>query len=159
MDALKNSYEPPVTLGLISALGYAPQLVQDRLFDLLLSRATAVMTNVPGPQQPLYLAGSEIKQVLVWVPQAGEIGMGVSILSYNGQVQFGLIVDAALVPDPHAITTRFEPEFEQLLYFVLLEGGASSEEKPSAPVAPAGKSVPGRTARGRGSPRSARPKR
>ena len=121
MEALKSSNEPTVTLGLLSTLGYAPKLVQDTVFDLLLSRATAVMTNVPGPQKPLYLAGSEIKQVMVWVPQPGDIGMGVSILSFNGKVQFGLLADAALVPDPHAIIGRFKPEFEQLLYFVLME--------------------------------------
>ena len=94
MEALKKSYEPEVTLGLFAALGYAPQIVQDKLFDLLLSRATAVMTNVPGPQQPLYLAGSELKQIMFWVPQSGNIGMGVSILSFNGKVHFGLITDA-----------------------------------------------------------------
>jgi diacylglycerol O-acyltransferase len=121
MEKLKSSYEPPVTLGLIEALGYAPQMVQDKVFDLLLSRATAVMTNVPGPQTPLYLAGSEIKQVLFWVPQSGNIGMGVSILSFNGRVQFGLITDHAIVPDPKAIVARFQPEFEQLLYYVLLQ--------------------------------------
>jgi WS/DGAT/MGAT family acyltransferase len=121
MEALKNSYEPAVTLGLLTALGYAPQLVQDAVFNLLLSRASAVMTNMPGPQQPLSLAGSPLRQVMFWVPQAGEIGLGVSILSFNGQVQFGLMADAALVPDPQAIVARFKPEFEQLLYFVLLE--------------------------------------
>jgi WS/DGAT/MGAT family acyltransferase len=124
MEALKSSYEPPVTLGLLEALGYAPQAVQDTVFDLLLSRATAVMTNLPGPQTPLYLAGSEIKQVMFWVPQAGNIGMGVSILSFNGRVQFGLITDRALVPDPKAIVVRFEPEFEQLLYYVLLHASS-----------------------------------
>ena len=121
MEGLKNSYEPAVTLGLLAALGHAPKLVQDKLFDLLLSRATAVMTNVPGPQKPLYLAGSRIEQIMFWVPQSGDIGMGVSILSFNGQVQFGLITDAALVPDPEAIIDRFRPEFEQLLYYVLLQ--------------------------------------
>ena len=44
------------------------------------------MTNVPGPRQPLYLAGSELKQMMFWVPQSGNIGMGVSILSFNGEV-------------------------------------------------------------------------
>ncbi len=121
MEVLKNSYEPAVTLGLFTALGHAPKLVQDKLFDLLLSRATAVMTNVPGPQVPLYLAGSRIEQMMFWVPQSGDIGMGVSILSFNGQVQFGLITDAALVPDPEAVIARFKPEFEELLYYVLME--------------------------------------
>jgi len=110
-----------VTLGLLSALGNLPQAMQDKVFDLLLSRASAVVTNVPGPQQPLYLAGSELKQFMFWVPRPHDIGMGVSILSFNGQVQFGLITDAAMVPDPHAVVARFKPEFEQLLYFVLLE--------------------------------------
>jgi hypothetical protein len=46
--------------------------------------------------------------------------MGVSILSFGGRVQFGLITDAAVVPDPEAITARFNPEFEQLLYSALM---------------------------------------
>lgn len=121
MELLKQSYEPAVTLGLLAALGYTPKLVQDQVFNLLLSRATAVMTNVPGPQQPLYLAGSRLGEVMFWVPQAGEIGMGLSILSFDGKVQFGLITDAALVPDPDAIVGRIAPEFEKLLYLVLMQ--------------------------------------
>ncbi|MGZ6007013.1 MAG: WSD1 family O-acyltransferase, partial [Rhizomicrobium sp.] len=131
MEALKSSYEPPVTLGLLEALGHAPQGAQDMVFDLLLSRATAVMTNVPGPQQPLYLAGSEIKQAMFWVPQPGNIGMGVSILSFNGRVQFGLITDMAMVPDPQAIVAKFKPEFDQLLYFVLLNAERHTPPKDS----------------------------
>lgn len=121
MAALKDSYEPPVTLGLMTALGYAPELVQDWVLDFLLGRATAVMTNVPGPQRPRYLAGARITQVMFWVPQPGDIAMGVSILSFDGKVQFGLMTDAAVVPDPGAIVARFGPEFEKLLYFVLME--------------------------------------
>jgi WS/DGAT/MGAT family acyltransferase len=120
IEALKTSYEPAVTLGLFAGLGYAPKVVQDMLFDLLVSRATAVMTNVPGPQRALYLAGSALKQVMFWVPQTGSIGMGVSLLSFNGQVHFGLITDAALVPDPDAIIARFGPEFERLVYVALM---------------------------------------
>ncbi len=121
MEALKSSYEPPVTLALMAALGYAPEVVQDWLLEFLLGRATAVMTNVPGPQHPRYLAGARIKQAMFWVPQPGDIAVGVSILSFDGQVQFGLMTDAAVVPDPGAIVARFGPEFEKLLYFVLME--------------------------------------
>jgi diacylglycerol O-acyltransferase / wax synthase len=128
MLSLKSSYEPPVTLGLFNALGYAPKLVQDQLFDMLLQRATAVMTNVPGPSEPISIAGSVVKQVMFWVPQSGDIGMGVSILSYAGKVQFGLITDAALTPDPEEIVGRFESEFDNYLYHVLLEA-ADAQEK------------------------------
>jgi hypothetical protein len=121
IEALKHSYEAPVTLGLIAILGFAPKVVQDTVLELLLSRATAVMTNVPGPRKSLHLAGSEISQVMFWVPQTANIGVGGSLLSFNGQVQFGLMTDAALVPDPEAVVSRFRFEFEQLLYFVLLQ--------------------------------------
>lgn len=144
MLALKRSYEPVVTLGLITALGYGPKMVQDRLFDLLLSRATAVMTNVPGPQRPLYLGGAAIDQIMFWVPQSGEIGMGVSLLSFNNRVQLGLITDAALVCNPDEIIQHFQPEFEQLLYHALLHGGLD-EAPPEAPQhAPKPKAKPKR---------------
>jgi len=125
MLALKTSYEPATTLGLFAALGRLPKVVQDQLFDLLLSRATAVMTNVPGPTQRLKVAGSILKQSLFWVPQTGDVGMGVSILSYAGKVQFGLITDAALTPDPEAIVSRFPEEFEKYLYYLLLDPPAA----------------------------------
>ena len=132
MLELKSSYEPPVTLGLFGALGLAPKLMQDQLFDLLISRATAVMTNVPGPQKQIMIAGRPVKQVMFWVPQSGDIGMGVSILSYAGNVQFGLITDTALTPDPEAIIGRFEQEFEGYLYHVLLEASARADEREQA---------------------------
>ena len=127
MLALKSSYEPATTLGLFAALGYLPKIVQDQLFDLLVSRSTAVMTNVPGPSEPLTVAGSKLKQNLFWVPQTADTGMGVSILSYAGMVQFGLITDAALTPDPEAIVGRFADEFDQYLYYVLLDPPPANE--------------------------------
>jgi diacylglycerol O-acyltransferase len=63
------------------------------------------------------------------VPQSGDIGMGVSIFSYAGHVQFGLITDAALTPDPEAVVSRFPEEFEKYLYYVLLDRSAPEEGK------------------------------
>lgn len=54
--------------------------------------------------------------MMFWVPQTGTIGIGLSILSYNGKVHFGLIADGKLVPDPDAVIRRFGGEFEKLLY-------------------------------------------
>jgi len=121
MDELKRSQQAGVTYGLLAALGYTPKLAQDALFGILLYRATAVMTNVPGPQMPLKIAGAEISQLTFWVPQSGDIGIGVSILSYNGKVQFGLITDAELVPEPRRIIREFGPQFDRLLYLTLLD--------------------------------------
>jgi diacylglycerol O-acyltransferase / wax synthase len=121
MEALKNSYQPAIAFALLGLAGMIPQALQQEMLDLLANKATAVMTNVPGPQQPLYLAGAQIANLMFWVPQSGDIGMGVSILSYNGGVQFGLITDAGMVPDPENVIAHVRPEFERLLLTVLME--------------------------------------
>ncbi|MFM9881498.1 MAG: wax ester/triacylglycerol synthase family O-acyltransferase [Burkholderiales bacterium] len=121
MEALKGSYQAALTLGVLGLLGICPQSIQTQVLDLLASKATAVMTNVPGPQTPLFVAGARLASLMFWVPQSGDIGMGVSILSYNNSVQFGLITDAKLTPNPEDIVARFAPEFESLLLTVLME--------------------------------------
>lgn len=121
MLALKDSMQAPLTLAILGAVGMAPKIAQSKVLDLLASKATAVMTNVPGPQQALYVAGARLRQPLFWVPQSGDIGMGVSILSYDNRVQFGLITDKGLVPDPEQVVARFASEFEKLLMLVLME--------------------------------------
>ncbi len=120
MTALKGSSQPIVAFVLLSAVGLGPKILQDQISGLIGRNATAVMTNVPGPQKPLYLAGSEIDEIEFWVPQSGGIGMGLSILTYNGRVQFGLITDTRLVPDPKAIIDQFGEEFEKLVMLTLM---------------------------------------
>ena len=121
MESLKNSYQAALTLTVLGAVGITPKLVQQQVLDLLASKATAVMTNVPGPTNPLYLAGARLTQPLFWVPQSGDIGIGVSILSYDGGVQIGLMTDDNLVADPELIVRGFAREFERLLMLVLME--------------------------------------
>jgi WS/DGAT/MGAT family acyltransferase len=120
MRELKDGYTAPVALALLAAAGLAPRLLQKQALDLIASKATAVMTNVPGPQHALYLAGSHLRRMMFWVPQTGGIGVGISILSYDGGVQFSLVTDKKLCARPQAIIDRFFPEFENLLYAVLL---------------------------------------
>ena len=121
MEALKRSYQPVIAFALLGLAGFLPRAAQQAMLDLLANKATTVMTNVPGPQQPLYLAGARLGQIMFWVPQSGDIGMGVSILSYGGGVQFGLITDVGRVPDPDRVVAGFRPEFERLLLTVLME--------------------------------------
>ena len=137
MNALKGSFQPVLALGLLAAMGSGPRALQDLLLNLLARNATSVMTNVPGPQQPLYLAGAPIESLMFWVPQSGDIGMGVSIISYNGAVQFGVITDEGLCPDPDRIAERFRSEFEKLVLTTLMapwprEGDLDPEDAAAA---------------------------
>lgn len=120
MCELKSSKQAAVTLGFLGALGMGPSALQKPVLDLLSQKATAVLTNVPGPKRPLYLAGSQMKEMMFWVPQNGNIGLGISILSYNGKVFFGLISDHRLLPEPSAVINRFRKEFEKLLYLGMM---------------------------------------
>jgi WS/DGAT/MGAT family acyltransferase len=120
MNQLKKSRQAIVAFGLLAALGMTPSAVQEVALDLFSRKATTVATNVPGPQQPLYLAGARIREMMFWVPQTGSIGIGLSILSYNGKVHFGMIADAKLIPDPRSITGRFAEEFDKLVYLALM---------------------------------------
>ena len=135
MKQLKQSRQAVVVYGLLAALGMAPPMLQNLAFELFSRKATTVATNVPGPQMPLYMAGSKITEQMFWVPQTGSIGLGVSILSYNGNVHFGLIADAKLMPDPDAVIQRFIPEFEKLLYIALMNdwGDEAASGNPPAP--------------------------
>lgn len=120
MNELKGSYQPLLAFGVLAVAGLLIKPVQAALLNMFAKKATAVMTNVPGPKEPLKFCGCTVKQVMFWVPQSGDIGVGVSILSYGGGVQFGLITDKRLCPDPEAIVARFAPEFEKLLLLALM---------------------------------------
>jgi diacylglycerol O-acyltransferase len=120
MRALKGSFQPVLAFGLLAVAGLLIKPVQTAMLNLFAKKATAVMTNVPGPTEPLQLLGSQVERLMFWVPQSGDIGVGVSILTYAGRVQFGLITDSSLCPDPEGIIERFEPEFNQLLLLTLM---------------------------------------
>jgi diacylglycerol O-acyltransferase / wax synthase len=120
MNELKDGYTAVIALAMLGAAGLTPRRLQKQVLDLLASKATAVMTNVPGPQHALYMAGSRLRRMMFWVPQSGDIGVGISILSYDGGVQFSLVTDKKLCARPQEIIDRFLPEFETLLYAVLL---------------------------------------
>lgn len=120
MDELKSSKQATVALGLLAALGMGPAALQKPSLDLLSQKASTVLTNVPGPREPLYLAGGEIRSMMFWVPQNGSIGMGVSILSYNQKVFFGVMADRKIVPDPKSIIENFGPELERLLKLCMM---------------------------------------
>ncbi|MBU3738927.1 MAG: DUF1298 domain-containing protein [Rhodoferax sp.] len=120
MGELKGSLQPLLAFGLLAVAGLLVKPAQDALLGLFSRKTTAVMTNVPGPPRKLRLCGATLEQSLFWVPQSGTVGLGVSILSYGGGVQFGIISDAGLCPDPQAIIDRFEPEFSSLSVLTLM---------------------------------------
>ncbi len=120
MNALKGSYQPLLAFAVLALSGLVVKPMQDVITGLFNKKTTAVITNVPGPRESIHFCGRTVNQVMFWVPQSGDVGVGVSLLSYAGGVQFGLITDAKLCPDPEAIVAHFTPEFEKLLLLALM---------------------------------------
>ncbi len=120
MALLKASYQPLLAFAVLAVAGQMAKPIQDMILGLFAKKSTAVMTNVPGPGTALSFCGSTLRQTMFWVPASGDIGVGVSILSYGGGVQFGLITDAALCDRPQDIIDRFEPEFEKLVLMTMM---------------------------------------
>lgn len=116
MDRLKASPQAVVAFGVLNAMGMASPEIEHIGVKLFAQKATAVMTNVPGPRTPLYLAGRAIRNIMFWVPQSGRLGLGVSILSYAGDVRIGIAADSGLVPDPGTIVSLFQDELDEMQY-------------------------------------------
>lgn len=111
---LHRSMEPVVAYKILSAMGQSPLGIQRFVMRFFTAKATAVMTSVPGPKQRLYLAGRELRGMMFWVPHPGALGLGISILSYAGEVRVGVAVDAGLVPDPQTLVDGFHQELEAM---------------------------------------------
>ncbi|MBN8229116.1 wax ester/triacylglycerol synthase family O-acyltransferase [Corallococcus macrosporus] len=114
MTHLKRSPEAVLLSGMLELLGHTPAALERVAVDVIGAKATLIATNVPGPRQPVSLAGSRLAGLTFWVPQAGHVGLGVSLFSYAGQVTVGVAADASRVPDPAALVSAFQDELAAL---------------------------------------------
>ena len=61
------------------------------------------VTNVPGPQVPLYLLGRRLRELYPLVPLAENTALGIAVMSYDGSIDFGLVSDYDALPDLDAL--------------------------------------------------------
>jgi hypothetical protein len=99
---LKESDNARAASLLIEATGWAPPTI-NRLLARGMARPLVfnlVVSNVPGPQQPLYLLGRRIKEIYPFVPLSPQNhALSIGMISYDGRVFFGLAGDRDVVPD------------------------------------------------------------
>ena len=112
MNEIKHSRAGAVSYQVLNVTGHTPEPIERRIVDIFSGKGTAVMTNVVGPSEPVYMAGTPIKTSMFWAPASGHIGMSISIFSYCDEITIGLMVDAGLVPDPGAIIDQLERELQ-----------------------------------------------
>ncbi|MBM4335682.1 MAG: wax ester/triacylglycerol synthase family O-acyltransferase [Deltaproteobacteria bacterium] len=74
-----------------------------------------VVTNVPGPQAPMYMLGAEMLECFPNVPLTDRLGLGIALMSYNGKLCWGFNADYDLVPDLRNFVTAVEGSFDELM--------------------------------------------
>ena len=111
-DAMQHIKEGGQAVGaqmLTELSGFAPPTVMSQASRVMARQRffNLVVTNVPGPQFPLYLMGREMIDVFPMVPLAPGQAVGVAIMSYNGKVNFGLVGDYDAMYDLDEVTEDF----------------------------------------------------
>jgi diacylglycerol O-acyltransferase / wax synthase len=117
MDGIKESGQAVGAQVLTELTGFAPPTIlaqaarlqaRQRLFNL-------VVTNVPGPQFPLYMLGRQLQAMYPMVPLAENQALGIAIMSYDGQLNFGLNADYDAMPDLEALADELRASIEELV--------------------------------------------
>jgi diacylglycerol O-acyltransferase len=123
MGRVKAAEQATSTFAILAIVGALPSWAHRLAVRILGAKGSAVVTNVPGPRRQVFLAGARLVRVVFWVPQTGSVGLGVSILSYAGDVTVGVAADCNLVPDPVELTTAVQVELDALVRRALPVGG------------------------------------
>jgi WS/DGAT/MGAT family acyltransferase len=97
-----GGFAPPTIMAQATRIG-----ARQRAFNL-------VVTNVPGPQFPLYVGGHELLDVFPMVPLAPNQRLGIALMSYNGAINFGLIGDYDSMPDLEDFARHLAESLEEL---------------------------------------------
>jgi diacylglycerol O-acyltransferase / wax synthase len=115
MANLKKSPEARATLGALAIAGHLPVGAEKRLVKFVGGKAAAVVSNLPGPKRALRIGGARLANMVFWPPQTGDIGIGVSFLSYAGHVTVGVSADTAHVAKPQELIDAFRAELKAML--------------------------------------------
>jgi diacylglycerol O-acyltransferase / wax synthase len=116
MEELKSSGQAVGAQVLTNLAGFAPPTILSQAARLQARQRyfNLVVTNVPGPQFPLYLLGRELKALYPVVPLASKQALGIAVMSYNGRLGFGLLADYDALEDVNAIAADLEHAVGQL---------------------------------------------
>ena len=114
MGRIKQGHEAALAFRLQELISGFGDTLYRSVVDLLANRAAGVLTNVPGPPIPVYLAGRRVEGMVGWAPNTGNQSLSFTIYSYDGKVFVGIACDADLVPDHGQIVDGFAEVFGRL---------------------------------------------
>jgi diacylglycerol O-acyltransferase len=110
MDDLKHSGQAVGAEALTNLAGFAPPTILSQAARLQARQRffNVVVTNVPGPQFPLYLLGHRLRTLYPVVPLARRQALGIAVMSYDGKLGFGLLADYDALPELETVARELE---------------------------------------------------
>jgi diacylglycerol O-acyltransferase len=111
---LKESRQALGVEMMISVMGAMPTSLLSLGMQAAGAATNSIVTNVPGPQFPLYMQGAEMLAMYPQVPLLENVGLGIALISYNGQVCWGFNADFDKVPDLPRFVGLIQSSFEDL---------------------------------------------
>jgi WS/DGAT/MGAT family acyltransferase len=116
MGTRKERGEPQGADNMLSALSYAPRPIQHAITRMVASpRAfNLVVSNIPGPQQPLYMLGCEIAEVFPVVPLSDQHAVSIGMTTINDRAYFGVYTDTQSLPNANLLSTAIDESIEEL---------------------------------------------
>ncbi|MDX6657803.1 MAG: diacylglycerol O-acyltransferase / wax synthase [Solirubrobacteraceae bacterium] len=119
-----QNFAPPTILAQASRLNFST-----RLFNL-------IVTNVPGPQFPLYVRGREMEDVFPVAFLPADHALAIAIMSYNGKMNFGLLGDYDALPDIGRIADGVEASLAELVALARKQAPQDAGPQPPQPPHP-----------------------
>jgi hypothetical protein len=111
---LKKSEQALGVEMLMAAAEWAPSVLLSLGSQATSGPINMIVTNVPGPQVPLFMLGSKLLEMFPQVPLLENTGLGVALFSYDGNLFWGFNADPELVPDLAAFVSAIGKSFKQL---------------------------------------------
>ena len=117
MDGLKYSKQALGAETIANAEGFAPPTILAQATRLHFSSRfySLLVTNIPGPQFPLYVLGRALERMCPVAFLGGEHALAIAIMSYNGSINFGLIADLDAIPDLDVLAQGIEASVAELV--------------------------------------------
>lgn len=80
-------------------MSFLTSILPDNILSTLIEsvHSRIAVSNLPGPETCTFVNGYRIRNMIFWLPNRGSTGIGISILSYESKLQFGLIADRAVI--------------------------------------------------------------
>ncbi|KAL5010311.1 hypothetical protein ScPMuIL_012616 [Solemya velum] len=91
-----------------------PECLSAKLWGMIYSKSTVLISNLPGPETSLYLASKKMKALMFWMPPIHQMAVAISFFTYGDQIRMAVVSDRSVMPNPELLTKDFIFQMDQL---------------------------------------------